>query len=281
MDGGSDPAGAVVVGVDATAEAIGAAWWATDLARRWAAPVRLVHLAAAPGVPGWLRELAARTDARPEVLPAGASPDEPGVSSDAVADALAERSAGARLVVVGGHGTGPGSLQAGRVADRLAREAFCPVAVVRGPDGPDGAVVAGVTGVGDDEVVAGAAALASAWAAPLHLVHAWSDVVAGPGRPVRPPDASATWARARAVLEDARAAAVAVAPGVRVRTSLVEGTALRALLDAARGARALVVGPYGAEPPETGGLGSTSCGLVGFAACPVLVTRATHPAAAL
>ena len=78
--------------------------------------------------------------------------------------------------------------------------------------------------------------------------------------------------QANAALEAAAATARDLVPDVHTR--VVEGTALRALLDVGETARAVVVGPYGAHAPVGMQLGSTSRSLVAFAPCPVVVLPA-------
>ncbi len=75
----------------------------------------------------------------------------------------------------------------------------------------------------------------------------------------------------------AREAVRASAPDVEVQTSIVEGQAARALVEAARGAELLVVGSRG-----LGGFRSLLLGSVGqqcahHARCPVVIVRAERP----
>ncbi|MBP2367928.1 universal stress protein [Pseudonocardia parietis] len=260
----------IAVAVDGSPGAAQAAEWATGLAEVWCGRVRLLHVTAATTAPGELEELAGRTGAGLQLLPA-----PPGAGTDVIADAVLAATGSVRMLVAGSHGAGAtGAMLAGRFADRVACHARAPVAIVRdaGP-GAEG-VVAGVGGGPGDRdaaIVAEAAALAAAWAAPLTLVHAWSDVVARPGTRLHrvDDDRSALAGQAHAALESAAATARDFVPDVHTR--VVEGTALRALLDAAAAARAVVVGPYGARQPVGMQLGSTSRSLVAFAPCPVLV----------
>jgi nucleotide-binding universal stress UspA family protein len=265
MDATADGGGTerpVVVGVDPTASARGAAGWAADLAAAWGAPLHLVHAGAA-GVgrerPAWLTELADaadRTGVRPVV--AAVVPGGP-------VEVLLERARGARVLVLGSYGTGSeAGMLAGTVALALVGRAGCPVAVVRGA-GPElapprgGPVVAGVDGSPSGRAALLLAAdVAVALGARLDAVHA----CAGEPR-----------AAAEALL-DAELAAVAQAhPGLPVEREIVEDTPVRPLIDRADGARMLVVGQRGHVPePTMLHPGSTSRALVEFAPCPVVVT---------
>lgn len=259
----------IVVGADGSAGSDTAVDWAADLAARWGTVLRIVHVGPEPQPADWLVELAGAHGGRPETHApvAAADPD------DAVNGGLLEAAADADLIVLGSrsHGTG---LLAGQIADGVASGAGVAVAVVRAAK-PGKAVVVGVVGPGDTDAIRFGADLAMAWGAPLRLVHAWSDVATHAGERLRRVDED--WDtlrdRARAVARAARVVATDRHPGLTVDDDVVEGTALRALLDAADGARALVVGPYGAVPPEGMQLGSSSRALVGFAPCTVVVAR--------
>lgn len=260
----------IAVAVDDSPGAAQAAGWAAGLAEAWCTRVRLLHVTTSGRTPDTLHELAGRTGAGLQLLPA---PD--GAGTDAIADAVLAAGGSARMLVAGSHGAdATGAMLAGRFADRVACRTRVPVAIVRdtGP-GAEGVVagVGGGEGDRDTTIVGEAAALAAAWAAPLTLVHAWSDVAARAGtRLHRVADDRDTLAgQARATLESAAATARDLVPDVHTR--VVEGTALRALLDAAATARAVVVGPYGARRPVGMQLGSTSRSLVAFAPCPVVV----------
>ncbi|MEV1291091.1 universal stress protein [Pseudonocardia sp. NPDC049635] len=260
----------LAVAVDGSPGAVEAARWARDLAEVWRAPVRLLHVTAGQEAPAELERLAGETGAGLQLLPA-----PPGAGTDEIADAVLAATGQARMLVAGSHGAGAsGAMLAGRFADRVARSAAVPVAIVRDAEPGAEGVVAGVGGGGcdhDEAVVVEAAALAAAWAAPLTLVHAWSDVVARAGARLHRvlADRETVAGQAHAALESVAVTARDLVPDVRTR--VVEGTALRALLDAAATARAVVVGPYGATPPVGMQLGSTSRSLVAFAPCPVVV----------
>ncbi|MFR9802408.1 universal stress protein [Pseudonocardia sp. RS010] len=276
----------VVVGVDEAPSARDAAAWAAEIADARGAPLHLVHVGAGTGAPGWLTALAAKLGAHADLVQGPAGPE-------AVAEALLARADTAGLLVVGSYGEGSSSgLLAGTAAARLAGGTPCPLAVVRGaaPDRPP--AVSGPVVVGVDGTEAGAGALdlaadlAHDLAATLLLVHAWSDVVAGPGGGAHrlQDDPTELAARGRATLDAARQRAAARVPEVPVEARGVEGTALRTLLRLAESARLVVVAPRRAarSPRHDDGmlLGSTSRGLVGFAPCPVVLGPVRVPAAA-
>ena len=270
----------IVVGVDGSDSARSAADWAADLAAVWGVPLHLLHTVAGtpratvPVAPMWLREL---SDAAER---SGAVPSRVDVVPGATIDLLAERAADARMLVLGSYGEGARSgMVAGTVALALAGHVPCPVAVVRGaepgvspPRG--GPVVVGVDGsAASHAALLLAADLAASLGVRLVAVHAWSDVSEGEhGLHRRSEDAAEMAAQGGAVLADEIGAVTELHPGLAVADELVHDTPLRALLARAESARMLVVGHRGRPPARGRGLGSTSQGLVEFAACPVVVT---------
>ncbi|GAA4690501.1 hypothetical protein GCM10023215_29030 [Pseudonocardia yuanmonensis] len=273
----------VVVGVDATRSARDAAAWAAEVAEARGAPLHLLLVGPGTAAPDWLTALAGTLRGQVELVPGGDGPE-------AVAEALSARAGTAGLLVVGSHGEGSSSgLLAGTVALRLAGASACPVAVVRG-SAPDrtpptaGPVVVGIDGTeaGDDALDL-ACDLARDLGAPLLVVHAWSDVVAGADGSAhrRREDWSELVAQGEAVAAGARRRVAARVPGVEVETRSVEGTALRTLLDLGESARMVVAAPRSAartpRPDDGLLLGSTSRGLVGFAPCPVVLTPVRVP----
>ena len=269
---------AVVVGVDASDSARQAVGWAAELASDAGRPLRLVHVSATPApdgmLPAWLRELVDTAERQ------GVDPVEAVLVEGGVADALLERSAPDGFLVVGSYGEGVhAGMLAGTLALALLARADCTVAVVRGaapglPPPRTGPVVAGVgDGPTADAVLERAAEVAAAHGAHVLAVHTWSDIVAtAGGHSVRRSASHGTELAAdAAVALEARVARCRERrPGVVIESRVVGDTALRALLDQAADARAVVVGRW--RGPETGGmLGSTSRGLVEFAPCPVVV----------
>lgn len=281
----SDP-GPVVVGVDRSAGARDAVAWAADLASVWGSVLHLVH--AVPGEPvttGSLPWLDALLDTAQRA--GGARPRAELLRGDPV-EALTERGADARLLVLGSYGEGArAGMLAGTAALALVGHGACPVAVVRGrspqvPPPSTGPVLVGVDGSPAGRAALDLAAeIAVALGAPLVAVHTWTDVTSGPSGTVRRPEAHAVLAAEGAAHLDAELATTTAAhPALAVERHVVEDTPLRALLDRADGARLLVVGNRGPDR-RTGMLGgSTSRALVEFAACTVVVTTPTAAAGA-
>jgi nucleotide-binding universal stress UspA family protein len=118
-----------------------------------------------------------------------------------------------------------------------------------------------------------AADLAGTFGTRLIAVHAWSEVEESAGRLRR---RSEDWAelaqRGGAVLEAEVRALTQLHPGLDVEDELVHDTAVRALLERAGPARALVVGHRRERASRGMCPGSTSRALVEFAPCPVVVT---------
>ena len=269
---------AVVVGVDASDSARQAAGWSAELASDTGRPLLLVHVStAAPAdgmLPAWLRELADTAERQ------GVDPVEAVLVEGGVADALLERAEPDGFLIVGSYGEGVrAGMLAGTLALALLARADCAVAVVRGaapglPPPRTGPVVVGVDdGPTADVVLERAAEIAAAHGAHVLAVHTWSDiVVTAGGHSVRRVAAhgSELAADAAVALESRVTRCRERRPGVVIESRVVGDTALRALLDQAAEARAVVVGRR-REPTTEGMLGSTSRGLVEFAPCPVVV----------
>ncbi|MBL8927285.1 MAG: universal stress protein [Pseudonocardia sp.] len=270
---------AVVVGVDASDSARQAVGWSAELASDTGRALLLVHVPATPApgdgmLPAWLRELADTAERQ------GVDPVEVVLVEGGVADALLEQSTPDGFLVVGSYGEGArAGMLAGTLALALLARADSTVAVVRGaapglPPPRTGPVVAGVgEGPAADAVLERAAEIAAAHGAQVLAVHTWSDiVVTAGGHGMRRAAAHDSELAADAVvaLESRVARCRELRPDVVIESRVVGDTALRALLDQAADARAVVVGRR--RGPEAGGmLGSTSRGLVEFAPCPVVV----------
>ena len=267
----------IVVGVDGSDSARHAAEWAAELASAWGAPLHLVHAvpdgpAEEKSGPAWLREL------HDAVERAGVGKVESFVVPGSAVDELITRCRGAGLLVLGSYGEGTLSgMLAGSAALALIETADCPVAVVRGT-APQlapprrGPIVVGTDALTDDNALYLGAALAVGFGARLVVLHAWSDVVEDAHGVHRSTTsgtdlAAAAVARLDRCLQPLREAH----PNLAVERHVVDDTALRALLEHAAGARAVVVG-HRRGPGPGRYLGSTSRGLVAFAPCPVIVT---------
>jgi nucleotide-binding universal stress UspA family protein len=124
---------------------------------------------------------------------------------------------------------------------------------------------------------------AVAWAAdecarhhlPLRLVHTYYLPATGyPNMIVNASDVLAALdAQGRLWLDEAEAAAHAVAPGITVETALFSGQAIPQLVDESAGARTVVVGSRGLGGFTGLLLGSTAAALTAHSHCPVVVVR--------
>ncbi|TQM78957.1 nucleotide-binding universal stress UspA family protein [Saccharothrix saharensis] len=283
----------IVVGVDGSASALTAVKWAAEEAARHRVPLKLVHAFLLPtrGYPEivltghdvreafenqgrqWLEEAAAAARAAvPEVEP------DTAIVFDRPAAALIAASEGARLIVLGSQGLGGFSgLLVGSVAVAVSAHGKSPVVVIRDEIRRDGPVVVGVDGSPtSEEAIAFAFAEASVLGAPLTAVIAWTDFLVDSAFHSR---FTVDWARVED--EQLRLLAERLAgwrekyPDVHVNRVVAHDRPVRALLDAARDARLLVVGSHGMGGFTGMLLGSTSQALVYHAECPLAVVRPT------
>ena len=274
----------ILVGYDDTSAAMAAVRWAAELAHDTGAGIRLLHawtwpllgqgLAGIPVLdPAGPRNQASRLldDAAERI--AARHPDVP-VTAELVAgmprEVLEEASAGADLLVVGTRGLGAvlGTLL-GSVSRGLLHDAGCPVAIIRSDQHRAGPVLVAYDGSDTaGEAVDVAADLAAAWGSTLRVVHVrtvphapydsgWEAWEAGKGT--------------RVLLDEGVARARARQARVEVQSRMLEArTAAEGLLDAAAGARMLVLGHRGLS---RGRFGSTAHATVLHATGNVTVVR--------
>jgi nucleotide-binding universal stress UspA family protein len=227
-----------------------------DLARRWVRGAGSAARAAAPGV-----EVVERVVV-----------GEP-------ASVLIGESRHAREVVVASRGLdGPVADLVGSTALRVAQQAGCPVVVIRtsAVGDPEGPVVVGVDGsAGGDAAVEFALEHAARCEAPLVAVHTWSDVrISEPeGTVWRTFDWTAVAAEQERLLAERLAGWPDKYPDVEVRRVVTRDRPVRRLLEAATGARLLVVGSRGRGGLRGMLLGSTSQSLLYVAPCPLAIVR--------
>ncbi|MGP5056198.1 universal stress protein [Brachybacterium paraconglomeratum] len=274
----------ILVGYDDTSAAMAAVRWAAELAHDTGAGIRLLHawtwpllgqgLAGIPVLdPAGPRNQASRLldDAAERI--AAQHPDVP-VSAELVAgmprEVLEEASAGADLLVVGTRGLGAvlGTLL-GSVSRGLLHDAGCPVAIIRSDQHRAGPVLVAYDGSDTaGEAVDVAADLAAAWGSTLRVVHVRTV-------PQAPYDSGGeAWEAGkgtRVLLDEGVVRARARQARVEVQSRMLEArTAAEGLLDAAAGARMLVLGHRGLG---RGRFGSTAHATVLHATGNVTVVR--------
>lgn len=275
--------GSIMAGYDGSDEAAAAVRWAARHAHAINGTLHVVHcslwqlltrhLGPVPGVSGSGLEQSAQA-----VLDEGvshAAAEVPGLQIHSTllhglpAQLLAEISGGKRMLVVGSRGLGGFlGLLVGSVSLELAATAACPVAVIREDTHPGGPVVAAVDASGSPAALEDACAVASAWRAPLTVVHVHHE----PAGYMRLNGNEAA-AGAREVLESAVDRARRLAPNISVDGRILTDSSVpHAILRAAAEARIVVVGSHGRGIlRET--IGSTAHAVLHHAHGPVLISR--------
>lgn len=287
----------VVVGYDTSEQSAAAVRWAAQEALRSQSELVVVHVWGFAHQPQgeasrtWLREqvLAGVQAVADEGALLGAEA-APGVTATGVvghgspAQALVDRSAEARMLVLGRHGTGRfQEMVLGSVAVAAVQHATCPVAVVP-QEAVDrhlrGLVVVGIDGsAGGDGALVTAAEEATLRGADLRVVTTWTStpisstmaywVEAYPD--VSPDEVAMT--QAERVQATAREGFAQDHPDLEVSWDIAEGPASRVLVRASSDADLTVVGARGLGGLTGLLLGSVSRAVVRGAHSPVLVTR--------
>ncbi|MGY5765775.1 universal stress protein [Brachybacterium sp. DNPG3] len=278
-----DCTGRIVVGHDDSAASMEAIRWAAALASALGRPLLIVHAwswplfsygvspagMADPGAAPRNRALhlldqaveAARATADGELEVAAE------LIPGAAREVLGDISATADLLVIGTRGLGGvlGTLL-GSVGRGLLHDAGCPVAIIRSDQYLGGPMLAACDGsLAGGEAVDLAADLAALWHDELRLLH-----VAPAGDPADEEEA----ARGRSMLREAGERARARRPGIAVVEDLVAAPSVPgALLDAATGARLLVLGHRGVSHDR---FGSTAHAAVVHATGNLVVVRPRH-----
>ena len=283
---------AVVVGVDGSDTALGAAQWAAEFAIRHALPLTLLH--AVPNLdwhffsPVPPPEIDQHPD-RDAVLAAAETavrsthPDltiRRAVFKGAIATALTDASQSARLVVVGTGAADHGVL--GGHAVRIVNRTHCPVVVWRQPvakrTGKPLPVVVGVDESKDStRALAEAFDVAAALHAPLMVVHMW-EIGAAVGLGYSQGymdwqllDLLQTQQRER--MDEMIAPFAAKYRNAHVSKVFQDISPAKGLTDLSKEAQLVVVGSHGRGRLADSILGSVSQSLIHHAECPVLVVR--------
>ena len=286
-ENGTQPRGAIVVGVDGTANDEEPLQVAIAQARRHHRPLHVLH-ATAVGIVPWTPE---RLD-KQRVITAtcveharGVAPDLEVSSSTVVDDqsaALVTASRTASLVVMGTGRLGRvGSVVLGATTGKVASHAHCPVMVVpdawRARDAQPGDARPVVVAVDDDEHSQPALdwgfAEASARMAPLVALHAWWWDEPGPlSSAIEWDDESKSAAESqRVMMSEMLAGWQEKFPDLEVRTEFTRGETTAVLEEASGDAQLLVVGTRGRGGFAGLLLGSVSARALHHSRCPVVV----------
>lgn len=198
------------------------------------------------------------------------------VGDNRVASELVRASVDARMLVLGARADeGAPGLQFGSVAEQVATNARCPVAVVRPPSSPDLVdVVVGVDGSSHSDVTVRLAANeALRFGGRLVVVHAYRlppPAEYGPNAGVDEPRYRAA---AEELVEQALERLGADRHALKIETRAVHDGATAALLDAASTAAVLVVGARGLGGFERLRIGSVSQHVLRHAPGTVVIAR--------
>jgi nucleotide-binding universal stress UspA family protein len=282
------PPGAIMVGVDGSADSDRAEEWAATAASQRQAALHFVY-----AIPGRAfsvtysaaderehREFAQRviSDATAAVQQSGVPVTSEVVDGPAV-PALLAAGKSATMIVVGsrGHGAVAGLLL-GSVSQHVSRHASCPVVVVKEhADRKAQHVVVGVDGSAScGKAIGFAFDTASRSQAPLIAIHAWHDVTAiataGPSDLALKDVAERVSAGERLVSESL-AGWTEKYPDVAVTREAIPVHPARVLADASEHAALVVVGSRGRSQVTGLLLGSVSQAVLHHARCPVAVVR--------
>ncbi|MGK8522961.1 universal stress protein [Nocardia asteroides] len=283
----------IVVGIDGTPAAVGAARWAGAVAGRQRATLVLLGVVPALDYPltssalaevNLLPELRAAAEQKVREAFDAVRSEQPDleirrvVQDGAPARVLIEHSASASMVVVAAKFQDRlSTLLLGSTALTVANKAACPVAVWRGrldqPQPDQRPVLVGVDGSpGGSAAIAEAFELASALGVGVIALHAWNDPDLLQWTPV--PDAWETLAQQEEELLSERMAGWSEKyPDVRVTEVVRKATAAQALLEHAEQAQLLLTGSRGHNRLTGLLLGSTSQNLLHHAQSPVIICR--------
>jgi len=282
----------LVVGIDGSDSALGAAQWAGELANRHALPLILLHAIprldwhfASVESPDQLGETGDRVLSAAETAVRSAHPDlaiRTEAVKGAVATVLADASNSARVLVVG---TGAADNRAlGSHAVKIAHRAACPLVVWRKPvakrTGKPLPVVVGVDeSDGSARALAEAFDIAAAMHAPLTVVHMW-EIGQAVGMGDLGGAGNMDWqllemleSQQRRQMDELVAPFAGKYPNAHVTKVFRDISPAKGLADLSRTAQLVVVGSHGRGRLAESILGSVSQNVIHHAECPVLVVR--------
>ena len=293
------PRGAILVGVDGSAAALGAVRWAARYAALRNAPLTLVHVVDAP-LPEWFevatlagsrqwQEQRARDFIEPAIEIAEESTGECGpvqidskVFNSATVPTLVGLSAEVEMVVVGyqGHGGVLARSFLGSVSSALVYHAHCPVAVIHYGEAMIGNAARAPVLVGIDGSPASEAATAIAFeeasrrGVGLVALHAWTDPrVSGSKGLLQDSKWDAQLSEEEETLAERLAGWHERYPDVGIRRIVEIGDPARRLIEASERAQLIVVGSHGCGWFSGRLLGSVGAAVVNRAKIPVIVAR--------
>ncbi len=294
MDTGVGDGQPLVVGIDGSEAALGAARWAADFAMKSASPLVLMHAVprldwhfTAEVPPPSSDATAGMDEAADAVLGAAeaavrsAHPDvgvKQTIVKNSVAAALQDASEGARLVVVG---AGSHRVLGGHVI-RIAHRSRCPVLAWRAPvarrTGKPLPVVVGIDESDDSIRALGAAFdIARVLHAPLTVVHMWEiGAAVGLGYSQGTMDwelLDVLQSRQRRRMDELVAPFARQYPNAHVNKVFQDISPAKGLTELSGDAQLVVVGSHGRGRIAESTLGSVSQSVIHHAECPVLVVR--------
>lgn len=291
------PRGAILVGVDGSAAALGAVRWAARNAALRSVPLALVHaadaslpewfeIAAMAGFRQWQKRRARRfiesaiKAAREITGERDPIQIDSRVFHSASVATLIDLSAEVEMVVVGRRGGMLARSALGSVSSALVYHAHRPVAVIHGENTLGGNVARAPVLVGIDGSPASEAATAIAFeeasrrGVGLVALHAWTDPrVSGSNTSFQDAKWDAQLSGEEEVLAERLAGWHERYPDVRVRRRIEIGDPARWLISASERAQLIVVGSRGWNRISGGLLGSVGAAVVNRAKVPVIVAR--------
>ncbi|MET8543430.1 universal stress protein [Kitasatospora sp. NPDC004799] len=275
----------VVVGYDGSPESLAATEWAAREARRRGCPLDVLQAwprasQEAAGSEQTYRHAMDRLAVRADELraPAGAGPVTSAIVPTDPAEALEAAGESAALLVLGSRGLGAvRGFLVGSVSQEVLRRASCPVVLVRAEAvEAEGPVLVGLDLTHPmDDVLAFAFDAAARRRAPLRVVHVWSPPVASEYMALQ---AVGGLKGELSAVERTRFAEQLDPwrerhPEVSVTADLIQGSRSAALVDAAAGARLLVVGRRVRRTLLGAHLGPVAHAAIHHVRCPVALVR--------